>query len=89
VPLLLPLSNLSLLVDLEVSTTEPYFRQGSDIAQVYLPVVRAIAGAIPIAGAPVQAAIGGLLAILQIIDVGVSLTGGSFLSMGTTDKRSE
>jgi hypothetical protein len=65
--LLLPLSNLSL--GPEVSTTESYYRQGSDIAQVYLPVVRAVAGAIPIAGAPIQAAIAGLLAILQTIDV--------------------
>ncbi|KAJ8581082.1 hypothetical protein M405DRAFT_847261 [Rhizopogon salebrosus TDB-379] len=45
----------------EVSTTEPYYRQASDMAQVCLPVVQAaLAGPIPIAGAPIQAAIGGL-----------------------------
>jgi hypothetical protein len=65
--LLLPLSNLSL--GPEVSTTESYYRRASDMAQVYLPVVREIAGAIPIAGAPLRVAIGGLLAIVQTIDV--------------------
>jgi predicted component of type VI protein secretion system len=45
------------------------FSEAFDIAQVSLPVVQAAAEAIPIAGAPMKAAIGGLLAVLQAIDV--------------------
>jgi hypothetical protein len=85
---LLPLSNLSL--GPEVSTIESYYRQASDMAQVCLPVVRAVAGTIPIAGAPIQAAIGGFLAILQTIDVRKSFVDWRFLSFnGIADKRSE
>jgi hypothetical protein len=84
----MPLSNLSL--GSEVSTTESYYRQGSDMAQVYLPVVRAIAGAIPIAGAPIQAVIAGLLAILQTLDVRKNFVDRRFPSFnGIIDKRSE
>ncbi|KAG0695536.1 hypothetical protein DFH29DRAFT_1072453, partial [Suillus ampliporus] len=43
-------------------------RNVSDVIQLSLPVAQAVAGAIPLAGPPIQAAIGGLLAILQAID---------------------
>lgn len=44
-------------------------REASDMAQVALPFVQAIAGAIPLVGGPMHAAIGGLLTGLQIIDI--------------------
>ena len=44
-------------------------RIASDVAQTVLPGVVAVAGVIPVAGSPLQAAIGGLLSILQGIDV--------------------
>jgi hypothetical protein len=44
-------------------------RGASDMAQIALPFVQAIASAIPLVGAPMQAAIGGLLTGLQAIDV--------------------
>lgn len=44
-------------------------RKASDMAQTILPVVQVVAGAIPFAGPPIQAAISGLLSILQSIDV--------------------
>ncbi|KAG2343353.1 hypothetical protein BDR05DRAFT_962852 [Suillus weaverae] len=43
-------------------------REASDIAQVALPLVQAFTGVIPLVGAPIHAAIGGLLGILQVID---------------------
>ncbi|KAG1758306.1 hypothetical protein EDD22DRAFT_972246 [Suillus occidentalis] len=43
-------------------------REASDMAQVALPFVQAITGAIPLVGAPMQAAISGLLTGLQAID---------------------
>ncbi|KAG2029163.1 hypothetical protein BDR03DRAFT_1018802 [Suillus americanus] len=43
-------------------------REASDMAQLALPFVQAIAGAIPLVGAPMQAAISGLLTGLQTID---------------------
>ncbi|KAG2740122.1 hypothetical protein P692DRAFT_20841068 [Suillus brevipes Sb2] len=43
-------------------------REASDMAQVALPFVQAIAGVIPLVGAPMQAAINGLLTGLQAID---------------------
>ncbi|KAG1718850.1 hypothetical protein EDB19DRAFT_2030819, partial [Suillus lakei] len=43
-------------------------RKASDMAQLALPLVQAVAGAIPLVGAPMQAAIGGLLTGLQAID---------------------
>ncbi|KAG1732732.1 hypothetical protein EDB19DRAFT_2041401 [Suillus lakei] len=43
-------------------------RDASDIAQLALPLVQAVAAAIPFAGPPMQTAIGGLLTILQAID---------------------
>jgi hypothetical protein len=44
-------------------------RKASDMAQTFLPLVQGVAGAIPLAGPPIQAAISGLLSILQVIDV--------------------
>jgi hypothetical protein len=44
-------------------------REASDMAQVALPFVQAIASAIPLVGAPMQAAISGMLTSLQAIDV--------------------
>ncbi|KAG1733139.1 hypothetical protein EDB19DRAFT_1911720 [Suillus lakei] len=43
-------------------------RDVSDMAQVALPLVQAVAAAIPFAGPPMQAAISGLLTTLQAID---------------------
>jgi hypothetical protein len=54
-------------------------REASDMAQVALPFVKAIAGAIPLVGAPMQAAIGGLLIGLQAIDVSACLMTRIFL----------
>ncbi|KAG2108619.1 uncharacterized protein F5147DRAFT_836894 [Suillus discolor] len=45
-----------------------FARTASDMAQTFLPVVQAVAGAIPVAGPAMQAAISGLLSILQIVD---------------------
>ncbi|KAJ8580423.1 hypothetical protein M405DRAFT_55812 [Rhizopogon salebrosus TDB-379] len=55
----------------DVSATELHWRQASDIAQLSLPVLQATAGAVPIVGASIQAAVSGLLAILQAIDRGI------------------
>jgi hypothetical protein len=43
------------------------------MVQLASPVIQATTGAIPVAGAPIHAAIGGLLVILQTIDVRASL----------------
>ncbi|KAG1817853.1 hypothetical protein EV424DRAFT_1407362, partial [Suillus variegatus] len=43
-------------------------REAFDIAQVGLPLVQAFTGVIPLVGAPMNAAIGGLLGILQVIN---------------------
>ncbi|KAG2129353.1 hypothetical protein BD769DRAFT_1667303 [Suillus cothurnatus] len=43
-------------------------RKASDMAQTVLPFVQGVAGAIPVAGPPIQATISGLLTILQAID---------------------
>ncbi|KAG1756100.1 hypothetical protein EDB19DRAFT_452031 [Suillus lakei] len=43
-------------------------REASDMAQLALPLVQNVAGIIPLVGAPMQAAIGGLLSGLQAID---------------------
>lgn len=43
-------------------------REASDMAQLALPMVQAVASVIPLVGAPMQAAIGGLLTSLQAID---------------------
>ncbi|KAG1735646.1 uncharacterized protein EDB91DRAFT_558422 [Suillus paluster] len=44
-------------------------REASDMAQFALPFVQAFADVIPLVGAPTKAAIGGLLEVLQAIDV--------------------
>lgn len=49
------------------------------MAQTILPVVQAVAGAIPFAGPPMQATISGLLSILQAIDVTAYLVTKMFL----------
>ena len=41
-----------------------------DVIQLVSPMVQAVAGVIPVAGTPLQAAVGGLLYIIQIVDVG-------------------
>jgi hypothetical protein len=48
-------------------------REASDMAQVALPLVQAIVGAIPLVGAPMQAAISGIMTSLQAIDVSARL----------------
>ncbi|KAG1867240.1 hypothetical protein DFJ58DRAFT_911668 [Suillus subalutaceus] len=42
--------------------------KASDVAQTFLPIVQAVTGPIPLVGAPINATISGLLAILQVID---------------------
>jgi hypothetical protein len=44
-------------------------REACDVAQVALPFAQAIVGSIPLVGAPIRAAISGLLEILLVIDV--------------------
>jgi hypothetical protein len=53
--------------------------KASDMAQTFLPVVQVVAGAIPLAGPPIQATISGLLSILQAIDVSAYLITRMFL----------
>lgn len=43
-------------------------RETSDIVQVALPLIQAFTGVIPLVGAPMNAAIGGLLGILRVIN---------------------
>jgi len=40
-----------------------------DVIELVSPMVQAVAGAIPVAGTPLKAAIDGLLYIIQIVDV--------------------
>ncbi|KAG2057352.1 hypothetical protein BDR06DRAFT_199245 [Suillus hirtellus] len=54
-------------------------REASDMAQLALPLIQDIASAIPLVGAPMQAAIGGLLAGLQAIDVRACINVRKFL----------
>ena len=51
------------------SSSDSFGRHGFDAANLALPVVSTIAGAIPIVGSPIQAAINGLLQILNVVDV--------------------
>ncbi|KAI6105153.1 hypothetical protein EDD16DRAFT_1633881 [Pisolithus croceorrhizus] len=46
----------------------PFFRNISDVTQITLPVVRAAIAAIPGIGAPLAAAIDGLVVVVQVID---------------------
>ncbi|KAG1771966.1 hypothetical protein EV702DRAFT_1134801 [Suillus placidus] len=54
------------------SVTSPrgtsFAREASDMAQTFLPFVQAVAGPIPVAGAPIKAAIGGVLEIFKAMD---------------------
>ncbi|KAG2346939.1 hypothetical protein BDR05DRAFT_959163 [Suillus weaverae] len=43
-------------------------RKASDMAQTFLPFVQAVAGPIPLVGAPIKATIGGLLEIFKAMD---------------------
>ena len=43
--------------------------EAGDVIQLVSPMVQAIAGAIPVAGTPLKAAVDGLLYIIQMIDV--------------------
>ncbi|KAG1728311.1 hypothetical protein EDB19DRAFT_1747213 [Suillus lakei] len=43
-------------------------RKASDMAQTFLPFVQAVAGSIPLVGAPMKATIGGLLEIFKAMD---------------------
>jgi hypothetical protein len=54
-------------------------REASDMAQLALPLMQAVASAIPLVGAPMQAAIDGLLTGLQAIDVRVCMIASTFL----------
>ena len=51
------------------SSSDSFGRRGLDAANLALPVVSTIAGAIPIVGSPIHAAINGLLQILNVVDV--------------------
>jgi len=44
--------------------------EAGEIIQLVSPMVQAVAGAIPVAGTPLKAAVDGLLYIIQMIDVG-------------------
>ncbi|KAG1803003.1 hypothetical protein EV424DRAFT_1545062 [Suillus variegatus] len=50
------------------SGSVPFSREASDMAQLVLPLIQNVTSAIPLVGAPMQAAIGGLLTGLQAID---------------------
>ena len=43
--------------------------EAGDVIQLVSPMVQAVAGAIPVAGTPLKAAVDGLLYIIQMIDV--------------------
>jgi hypothetical protein len=62
-------SGLETSIDPSYSGGVSLAREASDMAQVALPFVQAITGAIPLVGAPMQAAINGILTGLQVIDV--------------------
>jgi hypothetical protein len=53
-----------------LSSTRPRRAEVTDVIQLVAPMVQAAAEAIPVAGSPLKAAIGGLLQIIQIADVG-------------------
>jgi len=54
-------------------TTDPpksrLLSEAGDVIELVSPMVQAVAGAIPVAGTPLKAAIDGLLYIIQIVDV--------------------
>jgi len=55
-------------------TTDPpesrLLSEAGDVIQLVSPMVQAVAGAIPVAGTPLKAAVDGMLYIIQTIDVG-------------------
>ena len=55
------------------SSSDSFDRQGLQAVNFTLSVVSPIVGAIPIVGSPIQAAINGLLGILNVVDVRGSL----------------
>ena len=50
--------------------TKSRLSEAGDIIQLVSPMVQAVAGAVPVAGPPLKAAVDGLLYIIQTIDVG-------------------
>ena len=50
--------------------TKSRLSEAGDIIQLVSPMVQAAAGAVPVAGPPLKAAVDGLLYIIQTIDVG-------------------
>lgn len=54
-------------------TTDPpdprLLSEAGDVIQLVSPMVQAVAGAVPVAGTPLRAAVDGLLYIIQMIDV--------------------
>ncbi|KAF8452425.1 hypothetical protein L210DRAFT_1001782, partial [Boletus edulis BED1] len=53
----------------EPSTISTIYRNTSDAAQTFLPPVQAVADLIPGVGGIIKGAIGGMLSILQVVDV--------------------
>ena len=54
-------------------TTDPpnsRLSEAADVIELISPMVQAVAGAIPVAGPPLQAVVGGLFSIIQMIGVG-------------------
>ncbi|KAI6103349.1 hypothetical protein EDD16DRAFT_302993 [Pisolithus croceorrhizus] len=62
---------LSTVVSSSETSQALSFRNISDAMQITLPMVRAVAAAIPVVGSPLAAAIGGLLAIVNVIDTSI------------------
>jgi len=61
-----------------------------DVVQLAIPVFQAVAGAIPVVGTPLRAAVDGLLQIIQVIDVGhIFCIMGFLLIASQTTKRNK
>lgn len=69
------------------SGSVPLARELYDMAQVALPSVQAIAGVFPLVGSPMQAAIGGLLSILQTFNVRAQAIARTFLDFNGHHRR--
>ena len=68
-----PYETGSITSDSSPPTTDPpdsRLPEAADVIQLVSPMVQAVAGSIPVAGTPLQAAVCGFLYIIQIIDVG-------------------
>ncbi|KAI6016202.1 hypothetical protein EDC04DRAFT_546875 [Pisolithus marmoratus] len=63
-----PDQQLSTVVSASETSHNLSFHNVSDVTQITLFVVQAVAGGIPVVGAPLKMAIGGLIASLQMID---------------------